>query len=146
MALTAQHPVISKLSESPGHISLLGISGSPNRLLLNECSSPWQRGQERHSGQTEQKVERLGAQRHSGRFSTCNDTLGKLHSLKGPGNLMGTKLDVSKLGGTLGPPPSLPQAVRHLFIVDIVSLASIRRCLGTWPLGSVIAITLVWKR
>lgn len=58
-------------------------------------------------------VERPGAQRHSGRFSTCNDTLGKLHSLKGPGNLMGTKLDISKLGGTLDPPPSLPQAARH---------------------------------
>lgn len=60
MGLTAQHTVISELSESPGHISLLGISGSPNRLLLNECSSPQQRGQERHSGQTEQGWKGLG--------------------------------------------------------------------------------------
>lgn len=60
MGLTAQHPVISKLSESPGHISLLGISGSPNRLLLNECNSPRQRGQERHYEQTEQGWEGLG--------------------------------------------------------------------------------------
>lgn len=28
-------------------------------------------------------------------------------SLKGPGNLLGTKLDICKLGGTLGSPPFL---------------------------------------
>lgn len=91
-------------------------------------------------------VERPGAQRHSGRFSICNDTLGKLHSLKGPGNLMGTKLDVSKLGGLWALLPPFLKLQDTPFIVDILSLASIRRCSGTWPLASVIAITLVWKR
>lgn len=112
MGLTAQHPVISELSESPGHVTLLGISGSPNRLLLNECSSPGREVKKGIPGRQNRGGKAVG-QRHSGRFSTCNDTLGRLHSLKGPGNLMGTKLDVSRLGGTLGPPPSLPQAVRH---------------------------------